>query len=373
MNYKFMQKMIPLSSTTTWLSFAVAALASISTALAQPRFAVRELPLPAGFDSASAAQINDQGYVVGSASTTAGQQTAVVWKDGTVKLLGRLKDGTYSSASAINSKGVIVGDGDDGDGRPLGWVTSGSQLVNFFSNNGGNTRPVAINDKGEVGGYYIKGFSSQWRGAIWTINAKDPRKSTMITLSVLAGGDPTTASAIPFAFNKSNQAAGWSANNAIGQHAVLWNNDAAHTIIDLGVFGLDWSSIANSLNDIGQVVGESHPPSDSRPILWHNDAAHTAFELPLLPGHNYGSAQLINNDTIVIGYSAYDEPGTWNVSDSHIVIWIDGEVYDLQSALDQSAPGWSLVQVASINNLGQLAGLAMRDGMLKAVVFDPIP
>jgi uncharacterized membrane protein len=348
--------------------------AAINSLIAQPRFTLQELPVPAGYDETVAQQINDQGYVVGFSSRANDRQpTATVWKDGTVKLLGRLKNGTYSSATAINSKGVVVGDGDDGDGRPLGWVTSGSQIINFFSNNGGNTRPIAINDKGEIGGYYVKGFSSQWRGAMWTVDAKDPRKSTLLTLPILPGGDSTTASAISFAFNKSNQAAGWSANSAIGQHAVLWNNDATHSIVDLGVFGSDWSSVANSLNDLGQVVGSSHPPAGSRPVLWHNDPAHTAFELPLLPGDNYGSAQLINNDATMIGFSAYGEPGTRNVGPSRSVIWIEGEVYDLQSIVDQSAPGWVISQISSINNLGQLAGLAMRNGLARAVVLTLVP
>ncbi|HEY6229567.1 MAG TPA: hypothetical protein VI282_20770 [Verrucomicrobiae bacterium] len=142
--------------------------------------------------------------------------------------------------------------------------------------------------------------------------------------------------------------------------------------MDLGVFGSDWTSVASGINDLGQVVGESHPPFGSRPVLWNSDAAHTAIELPLLPGHNYGSASLINNAGTIVGSSAYDEPGTWNVSDSHIAIWIGGQVYDLQSIVDQSS-GWTVVEITSINNLGQMAASAMRNGAFKAVVLNPVP
>jgi uncharacterized membrane protein len=372
----FMETMINHLSgkSTRWLALSIAAAASLCSAFAQPRFSLRELPVPAGYDNTAPYQINDQGYVAGFSSRASDSyaETATVWKDGGVKLLGRLKDGTYSIATAINSKGVAAGDGDDGDGRPLGWVSSGSSIVNFFSNNGGNTRPIAINDSGLIGGYYIKGFSSQWRGAIWKVDAKDPRKSTITTLPTLSGGDPTTATAISFAFNKSMQAAGWAGDSTIGQHAVLWNNDAAHSIVDLGVFGYDWSSVGNSLNDLGQVVGSSHPPFGSRAVLWNNDAAHTAIELPLLPGDNYGDAQLVNNDAMAVGFSAYGEPGTWNISPSRTVVWIEGEVYDLQSILDESATGWTISNVSSINNLGQLACLAMRNGVFRAVVLTPV-
>jgi uncharacterized membrane protein len=358
-------------STSHWLALALGAFASVAATTAQPRFVLQELPVPAGYDSTAPTQINDQGYVVGSSSRAAGDPVATVWKDGTVKVLGKLKDGTYSVATAINSKGAVVGDGDDGDGRPLGWVTSGSQLVNFYSNNGGNTRPIAIAENGQVGGYVVKGFSSPWRGAIWTINAKDPRKSTMISLPVLPEADQLNAQAISFAFNKSLQGAGWS-DSPGGQRAVLWNNDAAHSIVNLGVFGYDWTSEASGINDLGQVVGASHPPFGSRPVLWYNDAAHTAFELPLLPGHNYGSAELINNAGTMVGVSAYGEPGTWNVSGDRMVVWIDGEVYDLLSLIDQSA-GWTVLDVTGLNNLGQIVATAMREGAFKAVVLNPVP
>jgi hypothetical protein len=350
---------------------AAIALGAIPAAHAQPAFFLSELPTPAGYETSSPSQINDQGVVVGD-SIRGNDRVATLWKAGKAQLLGKLDKGTYSTAMGVNSTGVVVGDGDDGDGRPLGFVTSQGKLVNFYSNNGGNTRPIAINDSGMVGGYFIKGFDSQWRGGIWKIDAKDARKSTLTTLPILPGGDPTTAWAISVAFNKNMEAAGYSSNSAIGQHAVFWKNDAAHTIVDLGVFGSDWTSLAYSLNDLGQVVGQSNPPFSNRPILWQNDAAHTAVELPLLPGDNYGSAHLINNAGTIVGYSAVSEPGTWNVSGSKIAIWIGGTPYDLNSIVAQSIDGWTITYVASINNFGQMAAIAIRNGVTKPVVLTPV-
>jgi uncharacterized membrane protein len=367
----FTEKTLTLQSWKRGALIAAVAAASVSTALAEPRFFLTELPVPSGYESSSPYQINDQGFVVGASSRGSDQQ-ATVWKASTPQVLGKLNHGTYSMANAINSKGVVAGEGDDGDGRPLGWILSGGKLVNFYSNNGGNTHPLVISETGDIGGYFIKGFDSQWRGGIWKIDPKDARKSTLVTLPVLAGGDPTTASAVPWGFNKSMQAAGYCSNSAISQHAVFWNNDAAHTIFDLGVFGSDWTSLANGLNDIGQVVGESHPPFGSRPVLWQDDSAHTAVELPLLPGDNYGSAHLINNQGTIIGYSAYGEPGTWNVGPSRIVVWSGGVPYDIQSLVVQATDGWTINYVASINNVGQMAALATRNGVMKAVVLNPL-
>src|SRR3954468_12576932 len=200
---------------------AAAAVASLPAAFAQPSYFITELPVPAGFESSNPSQINDQGFVVGD-SIRGSDRVATVWKGGTVQLLGKLSSKSmYSTANAINGKGVVAGEGDDGDGRPLGWVTSSGKLVNFFSNNGGNTRPLAINEAGDIGGYYIKSFSSTWRGAIWKIDPKDPRKSTKTDLPILPGSDLTSASAISFAFNKSLEAAGWASNSDIGQHAAF--------------------------------------------------------------------------------------------------------------------------------------------------------
>ena len=361
-------------SLSRWILGSTFAFASLTAAaIAETRYTLTVLPTPASYEFSVAYHINDQGYVAGCSSRPSDSgRMATIWKNGAPSVLGRLKDGTDSLATAINSKGVVTGDGDDGDGRPLGWVTSSGKLVNFFSNNGGNTHPVAISEAGEIGGYYIKGFSNTWRGAIWKIDAKDPRKSVKIDLPLLAGGDPTTASAIPFGFNKTNEAAGWVSNSEIGQHAAFWNDDAAHTLVDLGVFGADWSSVGNNLNDLGQVVGSSHPPFGSRPVMWNNDAAHTPYELPLLPGDNYGSAHLINNEGTMVGWSAYGEPGTWNVTPSKLVVWVDGAVYDLQALVAAAAPGWTVHEILDINNLGQLCGHATCNGVTRAVVLNPV-
>lgn len=356
-----------------WSIAASIALASLSAVFAQPSFFLTELPVPASYQPSGPLQINDQGFVAGAVANNAGQ-VAAIWKGGAVQVLGKLNSKSMSSlANALNAKGIVVGEGDDGDGRPLGWITSGGKLVNFYSNNGGNTHPIAINDAGDtVGGYFVKGFDTHWRGGIWKIDPKDARKSTLITLPVLPSSNPTTASAISLAFNKSMQAAGYSGNSDIGQHAVFWNNDAAHTIVDLGVFGSDWTSLAYSLNDLGQIVGQSNPPSSNRPVMWQNDAAHTAVELSLLPGHNYGSAHLINNAGTIVGFSAYDEPGTWNVSGTKIVIWSGGLAYDVQLLLAPASADWTIISIDSINNVGQMAGLAMRTGVTKAVVLNPL-
>jgi len=339
-----------------------------AAAIAQTSYSISEL----GMGNCAVSGINDSSDVVGQCN-----QLAVVWRNRVATSLGKLAGGNYSYATAINSKGVGGGDGDTGNFRPQSWVTTSSGLLNIFPNNGGNTHALFIGENGVIGGYYTKSLSgnvSSWKGAIWTPDPKDPRKYRTTDLPILPGGINTKASvAIPSAFNQLDQAAGYAVTDVIGQHASFWNNDAAHSIRDLGTLPGDWSSLAWGINDLGKVVGESHPPFGSRPVLWDNDAAHTAVELPLLPGDNYGSATSINNLGHILGSSAYSIPGTWNVSPSRLVIWRDGGVFELQSLLSPvTGNGWTLTSVSGINNLGQIVGFGSHNGQPTPFLMTPV-
>ena len=164
---------------------------------------------------------------------------------------------------------------------------------------------------------------------------------------------------------------GWVQNSLFGQRGAFWNNDSKHTPSLLQPFADDWSSLAWGINDLGKVVGESHPPFSSRPVLWDNDGTHTPVKLPLLPGDNYGSASAINNLGHVIGSSAYSTPGTWNVGPSRFVVWRDGGVFELQSLLDPVA-GWTLTSVSGINNLGEIVGFGSHNAQPTPFLMTPV-
>ena len=367
------------NATPRRLAVALAGFAMITSAFAQPRYVVTDLGTLPGMTISMASSLNDRGDVVGAAAPSeTGYATGFVWRNGIMTSTGKLPKGLYSYANDINAQGVIVGDGDTGDGRPQSWVSSAKGLVNFFPNNGGNTHTVGINDAGTICGYYTKslsGWVSSWKASIWTVDPKDSRKYRQVDLPVLMGPDPTFkgTAAIPAAFNQTGQVAGYAQNEIIGQHACFWNNDAAHTIVDLGVFPGDWSSLAYGMNDFGQVVGSSHPPFGSRPVVWNNDAAHTPSELPVLPGDNSGAATAINNLGQAIGASYYSTPGTWDATPSRLVVWRDGGVLELQAVLD-AAPGagWTLTSATAINNLGQIVGSGIHNGQTRAFLLTPV-
>ena len=163
----------------------------------------------------------------------------------------------------------------------------------------------------------------------------------------------------------------------IGQHAAFWNNDAKHSIVDLGVLPGDWTSIAWGMNDLGQVVGESNGPFVGiRPVVWNNDAAHTPHALPLLPGDNSGTAYGINNAGHVIGITYSVSPGTQLTPDTprHYVVWSDGGVFEVQSLLDHvTGAGWTNAAATAINNRGQIVAQGALNGVFRAILLTPWP
>ena len=72
---------------------------------------IQQLPIPAGFFSATTTAINDSGAVVGYAGSPNIDAHAVLWRDGVAVDLGIWPGGHYSVANGINNLGQIVGTG----------------------------------------------------------------------------------------------------------------------------------------------------------------------------------------------------------------------------------------------------------------------
>jgi uncharacterized membrane protein len=73
--------------------------------------AIQQLPIPAGFFSATPGAVNDAGDVAGYAGSSNIDARAILWRGGKAFNLGVWPGGTYSVASDINNLGQIVGTG----------------------------------------------------------------------------------------------------------------------------------------------------------------------------------------------------------------------------------------------------------------------
>ena len=89
---------------------------------------IRQLPIPAGFFSATSTAVNDSGDVVGYAGSPNIDSHAVLWRNGMAIDLGVWPGGHYSVANGINNLGQIVGTGTvagDGLDHALMWTVDG--------------------------------------------------------------------------------------------------------------------------------------------------------------------------------------------------------------------------------------------------------
>lgn len=309
--------------------------------------------------------------VIDNSQTVAGQceQTAAIWNNRAATSLGRLPNGTYSTAVSFNSQGVAVGNGDVGDSRPHALLYRGDKVIDIEPS-AANAYAHYINEDGVIVGNYLKGFSgcANYLAVIWTEDSRKPGRFNRVDLQPYPGGDAKARCASAMAANQSLQVAGWVQNSLFGQRGALWNNDAKHTLTLLEPLPGANSSFAWAINDLGQVVGDS----GNRGVLWNNDAAHTPIELPPLPnGDNYATARAINRLGHVLGSSSTLLPGSG--SGNRQVIWRDGGVFELQSLLDPvSGSGWTIVSASALNDLGQIVGYGKHDGEERLFLMTPI-
>jgi probable HAF family extracellular repeat protein len=160
----------------------------------------------------TATAINASGEVVGSAETTVGTRHAALWRANRALDLGLLAQGDYSSARGINDKSEIVGEG------------------NIVPNG----KPQAF---------------------LW-------RAGKMKQLPKFPGGIICSAQAI----NNAGVITGSCDLPSATGHAVIWTNGV---IKDLGTLGdEDAPSTALDINDQGQVVGTSDISDHLRAFLW---------------------------------------------------------------------------------------------------------
>lgn len=139
--------------------------------------------------------------------------------------------------------------------------------------------------------------------------------------------------------NNSDQVAGATAPTA-NQHAFVWRNGIT---TDLGTLGGP-SSAAFGINDAGQVVGQSLPPtgSSAHAFLWQNGAM---ADLGTLGGAS-SVAFDINNAGQVVGGAVTSTNST------HAFLWQNGAMTDLGTL------GGTFSRAYAINDAGQVVGEA---------------
>ncbi len=267
---------------------------------------------------------------------------------------------SWTNYGGINDRGEAVGlsetsvpdpDGEDfcafGTKRTcLPFLWRDGHMMALPTLGGNNGQASAINNRGQIVGIsettvQDSGCPPSKPGHI--ISPVFWEKGEVRALPTLAG-DPD---GFVQGLNNRGQAVGSSGTcTNIAAHAVLWDNDVAVPLSDLGHDGSD----AYAINDHGQIVGyvSAHDGSTIFAAIWENGGVTT---IPTLPEDGAAFATGINNRGQVVG-STFNSLG-W----SHGFISQDGVMTNLNKLVREDS-NLLIIAASNINDRGQISGMA---------------
>ena len=292
-----------------------------------------------------------------STTATRGSVTRIVgnWQV-TITDLGFLPGGTYSSAYDINNIGEVVGVSSDATGLNRRVIWRDGVIVDTLPQPGSATaKALQLNENRQFVGFATATVGGIGYGVYWD-------HGTAIKLQPLPG---TTASgAAANGINGFGDVAGGGTGGGgtvpAYQHAGIWRNGVL--LRDIGVIPGGNYSMANDINDVGQVTGTSTAGGTGArqyAFRWQNGVFTV---LPDLPGAFLQSAGFsINARGDVAGQSNGGEP----------VVWKNGTVQALPLPMRLAN------RVYEINDSGDVVGTVGTLGVLwrngQYVPLDPWP
>jgi probable HAF family extracellular repeat protein len=188
--------------------------------------------------------INDSGQIVGQARDPEKMQgRGFLLEDGVLTDLGTL-GGHGSSAEAINSLGIVVGQAwtDMGQNHAYRWEEG--EMVDLGTLGGRDSRATDINDLDQIVGG-AQSTTSPELAVLW-------EDGEMIELGTL-GGNQSNANGI----NNLGQIIGFSTDEIHHAHAFFWEEGVMYNLLSLIPPDQGWGGRANAhgINNAGQIVG----------------------------------------------------------------------------------------------------------------------
>jgi probable HAF family extracellular repeat protein len=312
-----------------------------------------------GGTSSEAAGVNNLGDVVGASTTATAVSHAFLYRNGLMFDLGTLPGGSASYATAINDRGEIVGfSGINAYGPQFRERTQGFAWVDgtmhalgalycrcSFNVRYGTSRALAIANGGQIVGDSETDRGESFRHAfLWQDNG-------MRDLGAEVDG---AGNSYADGINDINEIVG-----TVNGRAFLARDGLSQ---ELGVLPGHTASDARAINNKGQVAGNSVTADGiSHAFLWN---LGTMRNLGTLPGDISSQAQALNVGGDVVGRS-----GVADLSASRAVIWQGGPAIDLNRLITSS--GWILSSATGINDRGQIVGVGLRNGEVRAFLLNP--
>ncbi len=296
-----------------------------------------------------AKRLSNTGIVLGFINQKGKHPIHCIWKSGTQTVVDLPGD---SLVNDINDAGEWVATGVTKDRdvtRNYVWKIKG---LTELSPKPANVLHMlaAINSKGQIAGTTFE--NSGVRSWVY-------ENGGFTALADLGGKD-----ARAFAINESGVVSG-TAKTANGErHAFIGRGEK---IRDLGTLGGPESE-ALDINDAGIVVGNAQTASgEHRAFVWKDKVMSELQTTSVVRMQGTASDAMSVNKLgwIVGGKETSNSP-------RQAVIWIDSVEYPLNELIDQ-ADGWNLDLGASINDQGQIAATASKNGETSAVLLTPVP
>ena len=305
-----------------------------------------------GGGTTEANAINDVGDVVGCSVAVINGTSKLrgyVYRNGSMTDIGSLTDGGTSCASDINDAGEITGYSAASTGESRAFIFKNGTMTSL-GNQGSSSEGNSINNDGLIAGA-ANGFNGSYAGA-FRYDARLPQP--LFDIGNLGGGIITQARSI----NATGDITGWAVNADSRGTSFLYQNGV---ITDLGLV-LGFPSIADAINDLGQVIGSTQ--SDG--YLYDNGVVTT---LPSLGGSG-SSPSNINNLTQIVGSS-------WTENGNHAFVITQGQIVDLNDAIVASSPDKPFVTLdgaADINENGWIVanGVDSRTGVRGGYLLRPV-
>jgi probable HAF family extracellular repeat protein len=278
-----------------------------------------------------AADLNDRGQVVGFVQDSSGRDHAFAWRDGTLTNLGPLFDAASPStrATANNDRGDILGVFFD--------TTSDKFVIALLPRRGEVTRieglpgetedagVADINNRGQIAAAsFFEDGSTQ--AFIW-------EDGNVMPLPALAGD----TSSLAVALNEHGEVLGTSRGPT--GHVVIWKDAQPR---DLNIP----AGTPRDINDREQVVGTLQ----RRGFLWERG---TLMSLPVFDGAVITQAASINNAGEIVGESDLE-------TSARATLWEDGQIFNLNDLVVSNDPQRSFVNLQSasqINDRGAIVAI----------------
>jgi probable HAF family extracellular repeat protein len=342
---------------------AIAACGLLSEKIYAQTYTVADLgplsDLPARADSGPSS-INNSGSVAG-ANVVSGFYHAMVYS-GSWNDLGTL-GGSESLAGGINDSGQVAGYSRTAAGgtNAFLWTPGGTDGV------AGNLqmRSLGTLPGGIVSEAYAINNSSQVTGYSDVAGPTGPRQHAFVysagSLKDIGQSLTVFVNSYGYGINSSGHVTGTAYNESYSTaHAFFYDGVTTTDLGSLG--GVGCSPLA--LNDQDTLVGYVSISSTSDHAFRYTSG--TATDLGTLGGH-YSYALAINNSNTIVGGSFSDSKD----SIYHAFIWANGAMTDLNTLLDQTGAGWTLIEARAINDAGQIAGVGNFGGANHAFRLTP--